>query len=657
MSLLLAELLAKAGLPAGCFNVVQGDKVAVDRLLEHPDVEAVSFVGSTPIAKYIYETGTANGKRVQALGGAKNHMLVLPDADLDTAADAAVSAGYGSAGERCMAISVVLAVETRRRRARRQDRRAHPVDQGRAGHRPGRRDGPADHRRAPRQGRAATSTGRPTPGRRSSSTGATACPTDGYFLKPTLLDGVTPDMKAYQDEIFGPVLSVTRVGSYDEGLALINANPYGNGTAIFTRDGGAARQFQWDVNVGMVGVNVPIPVPGQLLQLRRLEGQPLRRHPHVRPRGRQLLHPRQGRHAPLARPPHVVRRPRLPDHPLSSMDFGLVLQTTPPSARVVDLAKRAETYGFTHVWTFDSHILWQEPYVIYSQILDETRNVVVGPMVTNPATRDWTVTASMFATLNEMYGNRTVCGIGRGDSAVRVTNGKPTTIETLRQSVHVIRELANGRSVEYHGSTITFPWAARSELEVWVAGYGPRALALAGEVGDGFILQLADPQIVAWTIAAVREGARAGRAGTPTRSRSASPPRPTSATTSPTSATSAAGSAGWSATTSPTSSAATATPSDVPAALTEYIKGRQGYDYNQHGQAGNTHADFVPDEIVDRFCILGPVDEHVRRLEELADLGVDQFAIYLQHDGKDATLQAYGEHVIPALAATRLAKQ
>ena len=141
------------------------------------------------------------------------------------------------------------------------------------------------------------------------------------------------------------------------------------------------------------------------------------------------------------------------------MDLGLVLQTTPPSARVVDLAKRAEAYGFSHVWTFDSHILWQEPYVIYSQILAATRNVVVGPMVTNPATRDWTVTASTFATLNEMYGNRTVCGIGRGDSAVRVTNGKPTTIDTLRESVHVIRELANGRSVDYKGSTITFPWA------------------------------------------------------------------------------------------------------------------------------------------------------------------------------------------------------
>jgi probable F420-dependent oxidoreductase len=337
------------------------------------------------------------------------------------------------------------------------------------------------------------------------------------------------------------------------------------------------------------------------------------------------------------------------------MDLGLVLQTTPPSARVVDLAKRAEAFGFSHVWTFDSHILWQEPYVIYSQILAATRNVVVGPMVTNPATRDWTVTASIFATLNEMYGNRTVCGIGRGDSAVRVTNGKPTTIETLRKSIHVIRELANGRRVDYKGATITFPWAAKSVLEVWVAGYGPRALALAGEVGDGFILQLADPQIAAWTIGAVREAAeQAGR----------DPESVTICVAAPAyvgddlphlrdqcrwfggmvgnHVADIVGRYGDS--------------SDVPAALTEYIKGREGYDYNQHGQAGNVHTAFVPDEVVDRFCILGPVDEHLRRLAELRDLGVDQFAIYLQHDGKDATLQSYGEHILPALADHAAAK-
>jgi malonate-semialdehyde dehydrogenase (acetylating)/methylmalonate-semialdehyde dehydrogenase len=260
VSLLLAELLAKAGLPAGCFNVVQGDKVAVDRLLAHPDVEAVSFVGSTPIAKYIYETGTANGKRVQALGGAKNHMLVLPDADLNAAADAAVSAGYGSAGERCMAISVVLAVDTVADELVAKIAERIPAIKVGAGTDPDAEMGPlitGEHRDRVRGYVDA-----------ASGTGATIVvdgredvPTGGFFLRPTLLDDVTPDMPAYQDEIFGPVLSVVRVGSYDEGLALINANPYGNGTAIFTRDGGAARQFQWDVNVGMVGVNVPIPVP------------------------------------------------------------------------------------------------------------------------------------------------------------------------------------------------------------------------------------------------------------------------------------------------------------------------------------------------------------------------------------------------------------
>ena len=190
------------------------------------------------------------------------------------------------------------------------------------------------------------------------------------------------------------------------------------------------------------------------------------------------------------------------------MDIGVVLQTTPPARQVIDLARKADALGFTHVWTFDSHILWEEPYVIFSQILAETKNVIVGPMVTNPATRDWTVTASLFATLNEMYGNRTICGIGRGDSAVRVTNGKPTTLATLRESIDVIRELSNGREVDYNGSKIKFEWASKSKCEVWVAAYGPKALQLTGEVGDGFILQLADIDIAAWTIEAVRKAAR-----------------------------------------------------------------------------------------------------------------------------------------------------
>lgn len=338
------------------------------------------------------------------------------------------------------------------------------------------------------------------------------------------------------------------------------------------------------------------------------------------------------------------------------MDIGVVLQTTPPAARVIDLAKRAESYGFSHVWTFDSHILWEEPYVIYSQILAETRNVIVGPMVTNPATRDWTVTASTYATLNEMYGNRTICGIGRGDSAVRVTNGKPTTLKTWRESIKVIGDLANGRSTEYNGSTITLPWAAKSELEVWGAGYGPKALKLIGETCDGFILQLADPSIVKWMIEAVRTGASdAGR----------NPDDLTMCIAAPAYVSDdiayARDQVRWFGGMVGNHVADIVDrygdTSSVPQALTDYIKGRQGYDYNQHGQAGNTHADFVPDEIVDRFCLLGPVAAQIEQLEELRDLGVDQFSIYLQHDAKDETLAAYGEKILPVMAETGLAKQ
>jgi probable F420-dependent oxidoreductase len=331
------------------------------------------------------------------------------------------------------------------------------------------------------------------------------------------------------------------------------------------------------------------------------------------------------------------------------MDIGVVLQTTPPAARVIDLAKRAETYGFSHVWTFDSHILWEEPYVIYSQILSETRNIVVGPMVTNPATRDWTVTASSFATLNEMYGNRTVCGIGRGDSAVRVTNGKPTTLATMREAVHVIRELANGRSVEYKGSTITLPWAGRSRLEVWGAGYGPKALQTIGETCDGFILQLADPSITEWTIGAVRAAASAaGRDPDEITICVAAPAYVGDDLSYQRDQCRWFGGMVGNHVADIVERYGESAP--VPAALTEYIKGRQGYDYNEHGRAGNTHTAFVPDEIVDRFCILGDPAAHVAKLQELRDAGMDQFAIYLMHDAPDRTLEAYGAEVIPAFA-------
>jgi malonate-semialdehyde dehydrogenase (acetylating)/methylmalonate-semialdehyde dehydrogenase len=260
-SLFVAELLKEAGLPDGVFNVVMGDKVAVDRLLEHPDVAAVSFVGSTPIARYIYETGTRNGKRIQALGGAKNHMIVLPDADIEMAADAAVSAGYGSAGERCMAISVVVAVGDVADPLVAAIKERLPNVKVGPGLDPASEMGPLitrEHRdkvasyidRGREQGATVVSDGR------EQEVGG-----DGFFLGASLLDDVTPEMDCYRDEIFGPVLSVVRAESYDEAVRLVNENPYGNGTAIFTRDGGVARQFQFECNAGMVGVNVPIPVP------------------------------------------------------------------------------------------------------------------------------------------------------------------------------------------------------------------------------------------------------------------------------------------------------------------------------------------------------------------------------------------------------------
>ena len=337
------------------------------------------------------------------------------------------------------------------------------------------------------------------------------------------------------------------------------------------------------------------------------------------------------------------------------MDIGVVLQTTPPSARVIDLGTKAETYGFSHVWTFDSHILWEEPFPIFTQILANTRKVIVGSMVTNPATRDWTVTASAFATLNEMFGNRTVIGIGRGDSAVRVINGKPTTIATLRECVGVIRELVNGRTAEYRGSKIRFPWASRSRSDVWIAGYGPKALKLIGEVGDGFILQLADPHVTEWTIGAVREAAEAaGRDPDDVMICVAAPAYVTDDVAHARDQCRWFG--GMVGNHVADIVARYGESSAVPKALTDYIKGREGYDYNEHGQAGNVHTEFVPDEIIDRFCILGPVEEHVRRLEELKRLGVHQFAVYLQHDAKDETLQAYGEKVIPAIADTVRAK-
>jgi probable F420-dependent oxidoreductase len=330
------------------------------------------------------------------------------------------------------------------------------------------------------------------------------------------------------------------------------------------------------------------------------------------------------------------------------MDFGVVLQTDPPARAVVDTMRAAEDRGFRYGWTFDSCVLWQEPFVIYSQILAATVQMVVGPMVTNPSTRDWSVTASLFATLNDMFGNRTVCGIGRGDSARRVIGQPPASLATLASSMRVIKDLAEGREAVHHGTPVRIPWIRDGRLEIWMAAYGPKALKLVGEQADGFILQTADPDIARWTIGAVRAAASAaGR--------------------DPASITICVAAPAYVGTDLPHQRdqlrwfggmvgnhvadlvARYGNEGPVPHALTDYITGRQGYDYAHHGRAGNPSTDFVPDAIVDRFCLLGPEAAHRDRLAELAELGVDQFAIYLMHDQPDQTLTAYGKEIIPHL--------
>ncbi|WPB90084.1 TIGR03842 family LLM class F420-dependent oxidoreductase [Streptomyces malaysiensis] len=331
------------------------------------------------------------------------------------------------------------------------------------------------------------------------------------------------------------------------------------------------------------------------------------------------------------------------------MDFGLVLQTDPPASAVVELMRRAERNGFGYGWTFDSAVLWQEPFVIYSQILARTERLIVGPMVTNPSTRTWEVTASTFATLNEMYGNRTVCGIGRGDSALRVAGRRPNTLARLGDAIDAIRDLAEGREAVVDGSPMRIPWIENSELPVWMAAYGPKALALAGRKADGFILQLADPFLTEWMVKAVRTAAAdAGR----------DPDALTICVAAPAyigdDLDHAREQCRWFGGMVGNHVADLVSrygdhSGAVPESLTAYIKERQGYDYAHHGRTGNPDTAFVPDEIVDRFCLLGPAEAHIEKLERLRDLGVDQFAVYAMHDAKERTLDAYGERVIPAI--------
>ncbi len=338
------------------------------------------------------------------------------------------------------------------------------------------------------------------------------------------------------------------------------------------------------------------------------------------------------------------------------MDFGIVLQTDPPASRTVDLTVRAESYGFSHAWTFDSHVLWQEPYVIYSEMLSRTNRIVVGPMVTNPGTRDWTVLASLHATLNDMYGDRTIVGIGRGDSALRVIGRKPYKLDSMAESVRVIKDLAEGREAVYRDQTLQFPWSQGSKLPILGAGYGPRALKMIGETCDGFILQLADPQIAQWTIEAVKTAASDAGRDPESLYMCVAAPAYVGDESGPTNLAYQRDQVRWfgGMVGNHVADLVERYGSDtdlVPAVLMDYVRERKGYDYAEHGKATSTHVDFVSDEIIDRFCILGTTDQHLERLHELRALGVDQFAIYLQHDGKDETLAAYGQRVIPRFRA------
>ena len=328
------------------------------------------------------------------------------------------------------------------------------------------------------------------------------------------------------------------------------------------------------------------------------------------------------------------------------MDFGITLRPDMTPDRAVALARQAEDAGFTYGWLFDSHVLWLEPYPLLTMMALNTKRMRLGTCVTNPATRDPSVTASVLATLNIISGGRMDLGIGRGDSARRVLGKKPTTLANLAESIRIIKNLAEGRSTDYDGEQIRMPWAS-GDLPVWVAGYGPKALNLAGRLADGVILQLGDPHLIKWCVGFVHEGARAaGR--------------------DPSSIKIMAATAVW---VSDDLAAAREhvrwfpalvsnhvidlvnryDPAELPPELTAYVRNREGYDYHHHAEVGSSNAQFVSDEVTDRFCIVGTVEEHKRRLQELADLGVDQFNIYLMSGDEERTLEVYKE-IVPGLA-------
>ena len=331
------------------------------------------------------------------------------------------------------------------------------------------------------------------------------------------------------------------------------------------------------------------------------------------------------------------------------MEFGFTLKPDHSLDRVASLTKLAEQAGFGHGWLFDSHVLWKEPYVLLALMAQNSKRLRLGTCVTNPATREPTVTASVLAVLQELSGGRMDLGIGRGDSARRVLGKKPTDLAMLEDATKVIRDLCEGREVTYEGTTLRFDWAPQHRLPVWMAGYGPKALEVTGRVADGAIIQLADPSLVGWCVGLLREGARrAGRDAKEVAVMVAAPahvgPRdrvrdrvrwfPALVSNHVVDLVKRYGERG------------------LPADLTAYVRDRPGYDYHHHAESGSSNAAFVDDESVDRFCVTGEVDEHIAKLRELAAIGMSQFNIYLMSGEEERILDIYGERIIPALAKT-----
>ncbi len=335
------------------------------------------------------------------------------------------------------------------------------------------------------------------------------------------------------------------------------------------------------------------------------------------------------------------------------LEFAFTLKPDMTVEHILRLTRQAEAEGFDYGWVFDSHVLWQEPYPLMTLMAANSRRMRFGTCVTNPLVRDATVTASLLATLNRISGGRMDCGIGRGDSSRRVMGKKPTTLENLEETVRVIRDLTGGKQITYDGHPIQMPWADAGVPPIWVAGYGPKALRCAGRVGDGVILQFADPDLIQWCLGFVKEGAEeAGRDFSKIRVMSAT------AVWISDDRNAARDRVRWFpalVSNHVVDLVSRYRPEELPPALTSYIRDRKAYNYLHHAEVGSSNADWVSDEVIDRFCIVGPVAEHIRKLRELSSLGVTQFNIYLMCGDEEKTLEIYGRDVIPKVSLARFA--